>query len=66
MEELFDKLEPLTKLDLQFLYGLLYVCPRNDFEKLIPKVLPFYSITFLIKEELDYSILMITPAQVSL
>lgn len=50
MEELFDKLEPLTKVDPLFLYGLVFVCPKNDFEKLIPKILPFYSITFLLKE----------------
>ena len=37
-------MEPLMKLDPQFLYGLLYVCPRIDFNKLIPRVHPFLSI----------------------
>lgn len=47
---MFEKLEPLTKVDPLFLYELIYVCPRNDFKNLIPKVSPFLCIAFRAKE----------------
>ena len=52
--ETFRDLQPLTKVDPLFLYGLIYVCPRNDLEKLIPFTLPFLSITFIAKNLESY------------
>ena len=46
-EKLFEDLQPLTKVDPLFHYGLVYVCPKNELEKLIPFILPFLSITLI-------------------
>lgn len=50
MDRVFERLEPLTKVDPQLLYGFIYVCPMNDFCNLIPKVPPFLSVSFAANE----------------
>ena len=41
-----EMLLPLTKLDPLFLYELIYICPKSDLFRLIPKVPPFLVIAF--------------------
>lgn len=47
MENFFEKIELLAEADPLLLYGFIYVCPLRDFNSLIPKILPYLSISFL-------------------
>lgn len=50
IETLFLDLEPLIEVDPLLLYSLIYICPNVDFHKIIPKILPFLSISFIAKK----------------
>ena len=47
MEKFYEKIKFLTEADPLLLYGFIYVCPLRDFNNLIPKILPYLSISFL-------------------
>ncbi len=47
---MFDRLKPLIELDPLFLYGLVYVCPRNDYNSLIYRIPLFLPIAFRAKQ----------------
>ncbi len=45
-EKMFYKLKPLIELDPLFLYGLVYVCPKNDHNSLMYRIPLFLTIAF--------------------
>ncbi len=49
-KNLFARLVPLTELDPLFLYGLVYVCPKNEYNILIHKMPLFLPIAFRAKQ----------------
>lgn len=49
VETLYDSLEPLTILDPMLLCGFIYICPKQELAKLVSKVDPFISTSFLAK-----------------
>lgn len=50
VERIFTELEPLTQLDPNLLYIFMFVCPKQDFVKLVARVSPYISIAFLATE----------------
>ncbi len=49
-EKMFDQLKPLIELDPLFLYGLVYVCPKNDHNSLMYRIPLFLPIAFKAKQ----------------
>ncbi len=47
---MFERLKPLIELDPLFLYGLVYVCPKNDYTSLIQRIPLFLLIAFKAKQ----------------
>lgn len=47
INDLYDSLSSLFGLDPNLLYNFVYICPKNNLDKLFLKILPYISMSFV-------------------